>query len=50
MARLILALQVFGLAVLLFIAAGNALLGDWGSVALVIAAAIIFLTGDGGEA
>jgi hypothetical protein len=34
-------LQVVGVTVLLFCAVFNAVLGDWGSVALAIAAAIL---------
>jgi hypothetical protein len=41
--RIILRLQVIGVVVLLFCAVGYVLLGDWGSVALALAAAILLL-------
>jgi hypothetical protein len=42
-ARLILTLQTIGVAVLLLCAVGNVLLGDWGSVALALTAALLLV-------
>jgi hypothetical protein len=43
MARLILTLQVIGVAVLLLCALGNVLLGDWSNVALASLTATLLL-------